>query len=134
MPDHPTVHVVVIAVVTDPRGMLLVRTRDDGQWMCPQGWLRPDESVKDTAKRKVSEETGVLVSVERMLGMKSRLASPAVGELWILLKCHPLAGTPRPGIMELDAVFTPLDALPELKDGQRDWIQEALAASELLLE
>ena len=130
-------HVVVVAAVIDPaRGLLLVRKRDDGVWYCPQGWLRPGEDLRDTAKRKVSEETGVLVSVEKVLAMRSRMLhdSPPEGELMVLVRCHALAGTPRPGICELDAAYTPMEALPEMAPHQAEWILEALAGNGRLLE
>ena len=128
MPD-PTVHVVVIAAVMDAKsGLLLVQKRDDGRWGCPQGWMRPGESIKETAKRKVSEETGVLVSVESLLATRSQLVSddPPTGNLEVLVKCRPLAGAPRPGICEIEAAYHAVDHLPDLRDGMKDWLVSAL--------
>lgn len=137
MADAATVHVVVVAAVVDTtRGLLLVRKRDDGVAGCPQGWMRPGESIKETAKRKVSEESGVLCSVEAVLAMRTRLRSdsPPEGDLQILVKCHPLAGAPRPGIFELDAGYVPIAELPELRDDMGEWILRSLDGAGEILE
>ncbi len=124
-----TIHVVVIALVRSNGEILLVMKRDDGQWGPPLGWMRPGESIKETAKRKVSEESGVLVSTERILAMRSILPGEdrEVGELQVLIECHPLAGAPRPGVCELEAAYKPVGNLPPLRNELAEWIMEALA-------
>ena len=138
MAEAATVHVVVVAAVTDSqRGLLLVRKRDDGLWGCPKGWLQPGETLRDAVKRKVSEETGVLVSTEKILSISSHLTSESPtpeGDLRIIVLCHPLAGQPRPGENELEVTFHSLDGLPELRDDQGEWIPAAVGGQAELLE
>ncbi|MGZ3664417.1 MAG: NUDIX hydrolase [Ktedonobacterales bacterium] len=61
--DHPAVTVdVVILTVRDHRLEVLLIKRPhppfEGQWATPGGFVRPDESLEDAARRKLEEVTG----------------------------------------------------------------------------
>ena len=50
------------AVIHDDRGhLLLVKRRDNGNWVMPAGSIELDESILDCLKREVKEETGLSV-------------------------------------------------------------------------
>jgi 8-oxo-dGTP pyrophosphatase MutT (NUDIX family) len=57
--------IFVWAVVTDPRGVLLVPARNADAWVLPGGALRPeDESVEDAIVREVEARFGVRLAEE----------------------------------------------------------------------
>lgn len=59
------------AVIFDPsrRKILLTRRTDNGQWCLPGGRMEPGESITETCSREIWEETGLRVSVERLIGV-----------------------------------------------------------------
>ena len=62
----------VSAVIFDRRGRLLLQQRSDGgQWGLPGGSMEIGESVADAVRREVQEETGLRVSVRRLVGVYS---------------------------------------------------------------
>src|SRR5256886_15514933 len=77
----------VSAVIFDRRGRLLLQQRSDGgQWGLPGGSVEIGESVRDAVRREVQEETGLLVSVRRLVGVYSEPARQVVrypdGNVW----------------------------------------------------
>jgi 8-oxo-dGTP pyrophosphatase MutT (NUDIX family) len=75
-PDHTRalgVRSSVSAVVLDRRGRVLLQQRSDGgQWGLPGGSVEVGESVTEAVKREVFEETGLRVSVRRLVGVYSQ--------------------------------------------------------------
>jgi ADP-ribose pyrophosphatase YjhB (NUDIX family) len=62
----------VSAVIFDGAGRLLLQRRSDGgQWGLPGGSVEIGESLVDAVRREVQEETGLLVSVRRLVGVYS---------------------------------------------------------------
>lgn len=60
------------AVIFDRRGRILLQQRSDGgQWGLPGGGVEIGESVADAAVREVREETGLRVTVRRLIGVYS---------------------------------------------------------------
>ena len=60
------------AIIFDDAGrFLLTRRSDNGQWCLPSGGLEPGESVEETCIREVFEETGLHVSIKRLVGIYS---------------------------------------------------------------
>jgi 8-oxo-dGTP pyrophosphatase MutT (NUDIX family) len=77
----------VSAVVFDRRGRLLLQQRSDGgQWGLPGGSVEIGESVHDAVIREVREETGLLVTVLRLVGVYSEPTLQVVrypdGNVW----------------------------------------------------
>lgn len=77
----------VSAVVFDRRGHLLLQQRSDGgQWGLPGGSMEIGESVTDAVRREVREETGLVVSVRRLIGVYSEPERQVVrypdGNVW----------------------------------------------------
>ncbi len=62
----------VSAVIFDRRGRLLLQQRSDGgQWGLPGGSVEIGESLTDAVAREVREETGLVVSPRRLVGLYS---------------------------------------------------------------
>lgn len=64
--------VYTIAFVFDDEGNLLVQDRYDFDWLSvPGGVYEPDETIEQSVKREVYEETGIDSAVERFIGVFS---------------------------------------------------------------
>jgi len=82
--------VVVVAVVTSPRGVLAGRRTDRRPpWTFPGGKLDPGETPAAAAIREVREETGLQVAVRELLGER---VHPVTGRTIIYLACDPTCG------------------------------------------
>ena len=60
--DLDPIHVTGSAIVTGPRGVLLLRHKRLGLWLQPGGHVDPGESPWEAALREAHEETGLSVS------------------------------------------------------------------------
>ena len=59
-------------VIRDQRGWILLEKRsDNGMWGLPGGRIEPGESVTEAAMREVKEETGLIITITRLLGVYS---------------------------------------------------------------
>jgi ADP-ribose pyrophosphatase YjhB (NUDIX family) len=72
-PNAPEVNSVVPAVtafVQSGDGQILMERRtDNGRWGLPGGTHQTGESISQTVVREVAEETGLIVEVDRMVGI-----------------------------------------------------------------
>lgn len=111
----------VSAVIFDRRGRLLLQQRSDGgQWGLPGGSVEVGESVIDAVRREVREETGLLVSVRRLVGIYSDPGFQIVrypdGRVWhyvnVCFECAPRGGRLTTCAETLDLRYFPLRALP----------------------
>ena len=61
------------AVIFDSPGekVLLTRRTDNGRWCLPGGAMDPGESASECCAREVLEETGLVVTVGRLIGVYS---------------------------------------------------------------
>jgi mutator protein MutT len=60
----------VAAVILNEKGEILVIKRsDDGTWSLPAGAIDPDESPAQAVIREVAEETGLIVEIEKIIGV-----------------------------------------------------------------
>jgi 8-oxo-dGTP pyrophosphatase MutT (NUDIX family) len=58
------------AVVPDQAGrILLIERTDNGLWTIPGGGMEVGETIAQTAVREVEEETGLRVTVDRLVGI-----------------------------------------------------------------
>lgn len=65
--------------------VLLTRRTDNGRWCLPGGQMEPGESAAEACEREVREETGLLVHVDRLIGIYTsphRLFVYADGNRW----------------------------------------------------
>jgi ADP-ribose pyrophosphatase YjhB (NUDIX family) len=125
----------VVAVVLDNRDrVLLVRRSDTREWALTTGCLEPGEQPATGAAREVWEETGLHVTVERLLAVEALPLSTApngdrIHWLCIGLLCRPTAGEARVNDDESVEVawFNPSE-VPTLPPHQARCLELALAA------
>jgi len=68
---HPVTGTTIIPILADGR-IVLIRRRDTGQWGLPGGMVDWGEDVITTARRELTEETGLeLVKIKRLIGVYS---------------------------------------------------------------
>ena len=123
----------VTAVIERGDEMLLTRRADNGEWAPVTGILDPAEEPAAGAAREALEETGVVVSVDRLASVS---VSPRVvhdnGDLGVYLDvtfaCTWVSGEARVADDEnVDVRWWPTDALPPMGDWLRERIDDVLA-------
>ncbi len=130
----------VSAVIVRDGRLLLGRRADSGEWGLPGGSVELGETVTAALEREVREETGLEVTVGRLIGVYSDPRLQVVrypdGRVWhyvnLCFACAPRGGSLRPAPGEVLALewFAP-EALPrELVPLHRPRIQDALAGQE----
>lgn len=101
------------AVVEDGDGRLLYTLRDHqphmGEWALPSGFVDRGEEVRRAARREVREETGLDVTIDRLVGVFSTDGDPVV---FIVFSAHPSGGVLSPGPEARDVRFFPQSQLP----------------------
>ncbi len=98
MDSQDSTEVVMCAggIVLDRQGRILLVRRlhepEAGLWSVPGGKSKPGETPEQTALREIREETGLVVTVERLLGRTRRDSSrPGVSYDIHDFLCRPLA-------------------------------------------
>ena len=122
----------VSAIIFNDRGeVLLHQSADDGRWYLIGGAMDPGENPAGACVREVREETGLIVTPERIVGVYN---SPQVvypnGDQCTYVRttcrCRAIGGELRIGDDESLAVrYFALDALPELRPDHRVCIEHA---------
>lgn len=69
--QRPLILVGAVVVVRNDSGEILLQHRSDGDWGLPGGLMDLGESLEDTARREVLEETGLQVGSLTLLGVFS---------------------------------------------------------------
>ncbi|HEY1575209.1 MAG TPA: NUDIX domain-containing protein [Pseudonocardiaceae bacterium] len=94
------------ALVVDPDGRLLLVLRANepgrGKWSVPGGRVEPDEDDEAAVRREADEETGLTVTVDRLVGMVERPAPQGIYEIYDYL-CTTSGGTPNAATDAADA-------------------------------
>ena len=71
--------------------VLLVRRADNGKWAVPGGYMSAGESFSEACKREVLEETGLEVTITRLIGVYTSpnlLLEYPDGNKWQLVILH----------------------------------------------
>jgi ADP-ribose pyrophosphatase YjhB (NUDIX family) len=82
--------------------LLLVSNRDEHGWDVPGGALEPGETLRETARREVREETGLGCELGEALAVNRFAFEPETGEgslvegLWVYYEGEPTGGTLDP--------------------------------------
>lgn len=127
----------VTAVVLDDDGcVLLVRRADNHSWALVTGCLEPGEQPADGALREVAEETGVLATAERIIGVSALpLMACANGDqvywLDVAFRCRALSAEAWVNDDEsVDVGWFAPDELPDIPARHLACIRDALACGE----
>lgn len=100
--------------------ILLIRREDDGLWAVPGGLTEVGETLAESARRELCEETGLRGRVTRLLGIfdsrlwQSRLKCQLYHVIF-LVECED--GVPAPGPETTAIGFFGADELPSLSAG-----------------
>ena len=125
------------AIFDESGGVLLEKRSDNGFWGLPGGGVDIGESVEECVVREVLEETGLVVTVKRLVGIYSdpRHYSVAtypdggiVQYVSALFECVRASGELRISSESTDIGYFATDALPEdTMPGHHIRIQDVLA-------
>ncbi len=129
---RPLVVVAAGVLALDRAGRLLLHRRTDtGLWSTPGGALEPGETLEETARRELREETGLdaghMRLVEVCSGREWFREYPNGDQVYVVdavFACRNLSGCLiDSGIESHEVAFFPLDRLPELDDFNRRLLQ-----------
>ena len=127
----------VSAVIFNDAGeVLLHQSVDDGRWYLIGGAMEPGEEPADACAREVLEETGLVVTPERLIGVYPTplITYPngdQVNYVGIAFRCRVTGGRLHVADDEsLDVRYFPIDRLPDLRPDQRMRIDHAIAGGE----
>lgn len=119
---------VNVAVIDGDRRVLLTRREDFEVWCLPGGTVDEGESLAEAAVREVREETGLEISLSRLVGLYSR---PRLGgyHTGVLFAGDVVGGSLQPDPGEVVEVrwCTAAEVPDDLLWGQRERIEDALA-------
>ncbi|MBV8453731.1 MAG: NUDIX hydrolase N-terminal domain-containing protein [Deltaproteobacteria bacterium] len=114
------------AIVFNSKDEILMLKRTNGRWFYPGGFCDVGVSPAENVAREVREETGLIVTPIRLIGVTDslKLGSPARHLYSLLFYCRLEGGEIRPHPLEaLEVGFFPLDQIPEpLHRASRQWI------------
>ncbi len=100
----------ISAFVTKNKQILLLNNTYQYYWALPGGYLKRDESFKESIERELKEETGLTVSMERVLKIKNVPHKPVID---VLVLCNVIKGEIKVDGKEVkEARFFDLDKLP----------------------
>jgi ADP-ribose pyrophosphatase YjhB (NUDIX family) len=109
---------------------LLTRRKDVPVWVLPGGGIEPNETVEQACLREVKEETGLQVSIQRLVGIYTpinRLAKVTYLYECIFQGGHLCLSSETSGIE-----YFPLNNLPLMPPPYPEWIEEGKTISPLI--
>ena len=90
VPGYVTPKTAVGAIVGNEDGeILLVQRKDSGIWLYPTGWADVGYSPAEVAAKEVHEETGIVCTVDRLMGVVDgqRMGFRRFGMYMLLFSC-----------------------------------------------
>jgi len=106
--------IAATCVVARQGSVLMIQRNNQvgyGLWSMPGGYVDRGEVVEEAAEREVKEETGLMVEVQRLVGLFSEPGNPVVV---VAYTAQETGGLLAPGPEAQDVGFFRLDKLPEL--------------------
>jgi ADP-ribose pyrophosphatase YjhB (NUDIX family) len=133
VPGYVTPKVGIGAVTFNARDEILLIKRPEGGWLFPTGWADIGLSPAQVAAKEVREETGLLVTPQRVMGIydSARWRGDLNPHFYsIVFYCRLDGGELRPHPVETrGAGFFARDALPEpLYRTTTNWVEQAWVA------
>lgn len=131
---------VAIIIFDENKRVLLQKRADVGLWGIPSGHVEPGESIKEAAIREIWEETGLDISVVRLIGIysdpKSQVFKYPNGVTTHFITTY-FEGKVVGGQIScsstetLDLCYFPIDELPEdILTMHPQWLRDALCNQE----
>ncbi len=106
---------LAVAVIIYHEGQIVLQRRaiepGIGLWSFPSGFVDRGEVVEEAALREVREETGLLVELERLVGLYSHRGHPVVLAVY---QARVVGGQLQASEESSAVAWFPLDALPPL--------------------
>lgn len=108
-----------VVLFNDAGGLLMQHRADDGTWGLIGGFMELGETVEETARREVLEETGLTVGRLELFGVFSdpELLTYSSGDraqiVTVSYLTDEVSGTLQPDAEGLELRYFALDALPE---------------------
>ena len=140
--EHPhpavTTDIAVFGIDRDQLQVLLIKRGEvpfKGEWALPGGFLRPDETLEQCARRELAEETSTGSSEVFLTGVYSRPdrdPRERVVTVAYAAMVHVPATAPRGGSDSDEARFWSLDALPPLAFDHATILADSLAKARSL--
>jgi ADP-ribose pyrophosphatase len=119
--NRPLILVGAAAVVIDEQGRILLQKRNQQVWGLPGGFMELGESLEDTARREVFEETGIRVGKLSLVHIFS--GAEHFQKLWngdqfyavtaVYLTKEIQGELKADGVESLEVGFFPLNELPD---------------------
>ncbi|WP_321575623.1 NUDIX hydrolase [Paenibacillus guangzhouensis] len=131
---RPLILVGSVVIVMNEDQQILLQHRRDGDWGLPGGLMEPGESLEDTARREVREETGLELNKLSLLdvfsGPELYLKLKNGDELYsvtTLYLCNDFSGDLVSDQVEsLDIRFFNINDLPKLNPANRIYMDKFL--------
>jgi ADP-ribose pyrophosphatase YjhB (NUDIX family) len=121
MSKRGNVWLAVAGVVRSEDGKWLVVKKKygglKGKWSFPAGFVEQNETVDEAVKREILEETGVTVTVEGLIGVRSGVIKEEISDNMLIFLCRPQDDAVMYQQSELsDAAFMTKEALEDDPD------------------
>ncbi len=107
-------------IVDDRKGVLLIRRSDTGEWSTPGGTMSFDETVLESLRREVREETGLEIGEPRLLAVYAGSEfddtlpnGDQVASVTLAFLVEDYGGEPTPSEESPEVRFHRLEELPE---------------------
>ncbi len=98
-------------------GKILLVHENDGTWSLPGGWCDVDQSVASNTEKEVREETGFVVSAQKLIAVQDwrrhNVTNHAYGIIKIFVLCRYERGTFRENIETTDIGLFNREELPQ---------------------